>query len=122
MPRKREKSGSVVYRNYNDIKIAVMSAIAELVLRAKGSCVTFTSKKIAQISGLPTQPVLLTIIRDILENLQNEGLIIRYSKTSHGIKYMITKDSPLWNLISSKLNLKNKDMHPEILLSVLNLS
>ncbi len=106
MPRSRSRRDSVVYRNYNDIKLAVISAIIELVSRAKGSCVTFTSKKIAQIAGLPTQPVLLTIIRDVLENLRSEGLIIRYSKTSHGVKYMITKDSPLWTFAINRTETK----------------
>ena len=106
MLKNRKKNKGVVYRNYNDIKIAVISAIIELISRAKGSCVTFTSKKIAQIAGLPTQPVLLTIVRDVLENLRNEGLIIRYNKTSHGVKYMITKESPLWLFAISKSNIK----------------
>jgi len=90
------RQGSVVYRSYEEIKLMVVSAIVNLIARTKGTCLTFTSKKLAQVAGLPTQPVLLTIVRDVLENLRREGLIVRYSKTSHGVKYMITKDSPLW--------------------------
>jgi len=86
----------VVYRDYNEVKLAVITAIMILISKAKGSCVTFTSKKLAVIAGLPTQPILLTVIRDVLENLRSEGLIKRYKRTSHGVKYMVTKDSPLW--------------------------
>jgi len=94
--RRGKRLNEVVYKNYEDIKLMVISAIMNLISRTKGSCITFTSKKLAQIAGLPTQPVLLTIIRDVLENLRKDGLIIRYSRTSHGVKYMITKESPLW--------------------------
>jgi len=94
--RRGRRFNEVVYKNYEDIKLMVISAIMDLISRTKGNCVTFTSKKLAQIAGLPTQPVLLTIVRDVLENLRRDGLIIRYSRTSHGVKYMITKESPLW--------------------------
>ena len=57
---------------------------------------TFTSKKIAMRAGLPPQPILLTLVKDVLENLRKEGLIKRYKRTSHGVKYMVDSQSPLW--------------------------
>jgi len=86
----------IPYGNYEELKKSVLGALMSIIRRTKGNCVTFTSKKIAITAGLPPTPVLLTVIRDILEGLHEDGLISRYSKGSHGVKYMITRNSPLW--------------------------
>ncbi|HDD64180.1 MAG: hypothetical protein DRO65_00085 [Candidatus Altiarchaeales archaeon] len=97
----KKKHDKVPYRSYNDLKRLVLYALMKLVKKAKGSCVTFTSKKIAITAGLPVQPILLTVIRDILDGLCDNKLILRYSKSSHGIKYMIVSTSPLWKYLKS---------------------
>jgi len=84
------------YRDYRSLKDKVTMVLYDLVNRAKGTCVTFTSKRIAVLAGLPPQPVLLTIIKDILDSYKKIGLLDYYSKTSHGTKYIITNESPLW--------------------------
>jgi len=87
----------VLYKSYEEVKALVVLSIAKLIRRTKGSAITFTAKKIAVAAGLPAQPIVLTLIKDVLENLCSEGLVEVYSKTSHGVKYMITRDSPLWS-------------------------
>ncbi|HDI75479.1 MAG: hypothetical protein DRJ98_04865 [Thermoprotei archaeon] len=86
----------IPYRDYRKIRLAVIEAMGDLIKKSRGSCVTFTCKKLAIIAGLPSQPVLLTVIRSVLDELCDKGLITRYSKSSHGIKYMATKESPIW--------------------------
>lgn len=59
---------------------------------------TFNAKKIAVLAGLPTHPVVLTLIKEVIEKLREEGLVRRVSRTTHGVKYSVSKDSPLWPL------------------------
>ncbi|MCD6457578.1 MAG: hypothetical protein B6U95_05470 [Thermofilum sp. ex4484_82] len=101
MPRKHSSS-DVLYRSYDEIKALVVITIISLIRKTKGSAITFTAKKIAVSAGLPAQPVILTLVKDILENLSREKLIKVYSKTSHGVKYMITKSSALWLIAKGK--------------------
>lgn len=89
-------NGYIPYGNYEELKKSVLEALMLIIRRTRGNCVTFTSKKIAITASLPPTPVLLTVIRDILEGLHKNGLISRYSKSSHGVKYMVTSSSPLW--------------------------
>ncbi len=86
----------VLYRSYDEVKALVVLTIISFIRKTKGSAITFTAKKIAVSAGLPAQPVILTLVKDVLENLSREGLIDVYSRTSHGVKYMITKSSALW--------------------------
>lgn len=72
--------------------------MVDMISRTKGSMLTFNAKKIAVNAGLPTHPVLLTLVKDILEQLHAHGLIQRMAKSSHGLKYSVTKESKLWEL------------------------
>ena len=90
------------YYSYEEIKFNVVRTLMELIYRTKGSILTFTSKKIAVYAGIPPQPILLTLVKDVLENLRSEGLIRRYKKTSHGVKYIVDVSSPLWTAAKTK--------------------
>ncbi|RLF16141.1 MAG: hypothetical protein DRJ66_03495 [Thermoprotei archaeon] len=83
---------------YEDIERLTLFALGKLIKDARGSVVTFTCKKLAKIANLSTKPVTLTLVRAVLEELRKEGYISIYKISSHGIKYMITRESPLWNL------------------------
>ncbi len=82
---------------YEDIERLTLQALGRLVKGARGSCVTFTCKKLAKIANLSTKPITLTLVREVLEQLRREGLIEIYKISSHGIKYTITRSSPLWH-------------------------
>jgi len=90
------KDKELPYKSYQDLRDKVTMVLYTLINRAKGTCITFTSKRIAVMAGLPPQPVLLTIIKDILDEYKKVGFLDYYSKTSHGTKYIITNESPLW--------------------------
>ncbi len=98
----RFKRADILYRSYEEVKALVVLTIISFIRKTKGSAITFTAKKIAVSAGLPAQPVILTLVKDILENLHREGLIDVYSRTSHGVKYMITKTSALWLIAKGK--------------------
>ncbi len=96
--RRRSGGISALYRDYNEFRATVIGSLADLIRRTKGNMLTFTAKKVAVNAGLPPQPILLTLVKDVLEALTREGLISRFSRSSHGTKYVVTRDSPLWKL------------------------
>ncbi len=87
---------STIYRDYDELKYVVVKTIMMLIKKTKGSVITFTAKKIAMHAGIPTHPVVLTLIKDVLDNLTHEGYVKKMAKTSHGTKYMVGISSPLW--------------------------
>jgi len=75
---------------------AVMSAIFERIARARGSCVTFTVYQLAKQAGLKPRPIVLTVIRSIVEDLMAKGQVQICWRNKRYIRYMVTKDSELW--------------------------
>ncbi|RLE67856.1 MAG: hypothetical protein DRJ43_06635 [Thermoprotei archaeon] len=69
-----------------------------MIRSTKGTMLTFNAKKIAVIAGLPTHPVILTLIKEVIEQLCTRKLVRRMSRSSHGVKYAITRESPFWLL------------------------
>lgn len=59
---------------------------------------TFNPKKIAVLAGIDTHPVMLTLVKDVLEGLREKGFINVAGRSKHGVKYAVTKNSPLWIL------------------------
>jgi len=94
----------IPYENYEELKYLVMRVLTDMIKNTRGNCITF-SKKIALKAGLNPQPILLTVIREILESLRERNVIRRYSKSSRGIKYIVTSNSPLWTAVRSNLKI-----------------
>ncbi|RLE61030.1 MAG: hypothetical protein DRJ35_01620 [Thermoprotei archaeon] len=87
-----------VYRNYEEFRLLVVRTLAKMIERTKGNMLTFNSKKIAILAGIDTHPVILTLIKDVLEGLRKKGYIKTMGRSKHGTKYMINSKSPLWIL------------------------
>lgn len=87
-----------IYKDYERLQRTVLATLAKMIRSTKGSMLTFNAKKIAVLAGLPTHPVVLTLIKDVIEQLGEKGLVRRVSRSSHGVKYAISKESPLWAL------------------------
>jgi len=87
-----------IYKDYERLQRTVLATLARMIRTTKGSMLTFNAKKIAVLAGLPTHPVVLTLIKDVIEQLGEKGLVRRVSRSSHGVKYAISKESPLWAL------------------------
>ncbi|MEM0223345.1 MAG: hypothetical protein QW230_00995 [Thermofilum sp.] len=87
-----------VYRNYNEFSALVVNTLLDMVRRTKGSVVTFNPKKVAVLAGIDTHPVVLTLVKDVIERLREKGLVTVFGRSKHGIKYAVHKESPLWSL------------------------
>ena len=87
-----------MYRDYNAFSALVINTLLEMIRRTKGSLITFNPKKIAVLAGIDTHPVMLTLVRDVVERLREKGLVSVYGRSKHGIKYAVHRDSPLWVL------------------------
>jgi len=98
-----------VYQDYNSLQKIVVNTLAYMISKTKGSMITFNAKKIAVNAGLPTHPVLLTLIKDVLEQLRAHGFISRFSRSSHGVKYAITKESAFWRLSKEGVEMDSLD-------------
>ena len=83
------------------IERKTIEALAELIRRQKGGCLTFTCKHLARLAGLDTKPVTLTLIREVIEELRRRGWLEIYKISSHGIKYKITCKSPAWKILKT---------------------
>jgi len=66
-----------------------------MIKRTRGTCLTFTPKKVAKVAGLDTKPVTLSVVKYVIEKLRPLGIDI-YKTSSHGVKYIIHNTSPLW--------------------------
>ena len=87
---------------YADIK-NVISLIARgmwvLVHYTRGSCVSFTQKRLMENAGCNDPlPVLMTIVKDIMKKLVEQKLLT-IDDTRSLKRYMICKESTLWNVI-----------------------
>ena len=87
-----------MYRDYNAFSALVINTLLEMIRRTRGSLVTFNPKKIAVLAGIDAHPVILTLVRDVVERLREKGLVSVYGKSKHGIKYAVHRGSPLWTL------------------------
>ncbi|MCC5997929.1 MAG: hypothetical protein LM573_02520 [Thermofilum sp.] len=87
-----------LYRNYNEFSVTVVQTILDMIKKSRGSLVTFNAKKIAVLANIETQPVVLTLVKDVLEKLRERGYLEVLGKTKHGVKYAVRRDTPLWVL------------------------
>ncbi len=99
-----------VYRNYDEFRLLIIRTLCEMVTKTKGNMLTFNSKKIAILAGIDTHPVILTLIKDVLEGLRRRGLIKIMGRSRHGTKYMIDKKSPLWILAKNGVEITNETL------------
>jgi len=83
------------------IERKTIEALAELIRRQKGGCLTFTSKRLALLAGLDTKPVTLSLIKYVIEELRSRGWLEIYKVSSHGTKYIITCRSPAWKILKN---------------------
>ena len=82
--------------SYFEIERIVLETLQDMIKQTRGTCLTFTPKKIALKAGLSTKPVTLTLVDYVLQGLMEKGLINFYKKGWHGKKYIIHNTSPLW--------------------------
>jgi hypothetical protein len=87
---------------YADIK-NIINLIARgmwvLIHYTRGSCVAFTQKRLMENAGCGDPlPVMMTIVKDIMNKLVEQKLLT-IDDTRSLKRYMVCKDSQLWNVI-----------------------
>ncbi|RLF17619.1 MAG: DNA-binding protein [Thermoprotei archaeon] len=85
----------------SDVERIAVEAVSYLIAKARGSCVTFTPKRVAQVAGLDTKPVTLSVVKYVLEKMRSRGLISIWD-SKRKTRYIVTKDSPLWKIVKAK--------------------
>jgi len=96
------------YADFKNVVKLVARGMWVLVHYTRGSCVTFTQKRVLENAGCDDPlPVLMTMVKDIMDKLVEQKLLT--IDDSRSLKrYMICRDSQLWNVI------KNSGGHEEV--------
>ena len=85
--------------NLSDFKSVwktVYTGMQKIVGEARGSCVSFTPRKVLEFGGVDTTaPVALTLVKHILEKLVEAGFMQRDDSRAR-TRYVLCKNSPLW--------------------------
>ncbi|KUO84175.1 MAG: hypothetical protein AT709_02285 [Caldivirga sp. MG_3] len=84
--------------DFREIEKWVSEALYRSINRAMGTCVSFTPKTLLEyINRENVIPVVLTLVKHILEELYKHGLIEKDQSRSI-IRYRVCSNSPLWTL------------------------
>jgi hypothetical protein len=82
--------------DFRSVLKTVYIGMHKIVSEARGSCVSFTPRKVLEFGGVDTTaPVALTLVKHILERLVEAGLMQRDDSRAR-IRYILCKNSPLW--------------------------
>lgn len=84
--------------DFREIEKWVSEALYRAISRAMGTCVSFTPKSLLEyVNRENVIPVVLTLVKHILEELYKHGLLEKDQSRSI-IRYRVCKDTPLWSL------------------------
>ena len=80
----------------SEVERLVEYGVREIILRSRGSCVTFKTKDVAKVAGLSTHPIVLSVVRSILDEMVRKGLIGVWRAGRRRRRYIVAEGSPLW--------------------------
>jgi len=83
----------------SEIRDKVIGAVIGMIRETKGRCITFKTTDIAKRLGLKKYPVVCRAIHEALTSIG--GVKIWRDSRNRGRVYMITDDSPLWEIAKS---------------------
>ena len=86
---------------YSLMRKCIVRGLFKTIHRTRGNCVTFNCKRIAKAADLPTKPVTLTIVRSVIDELVDRDLVGVWKRGSGKVRYIVTRDSPLWKVAKS---------------------
>ena len=99
---------SISYSNFNAVLKEVATGIWKAVKEARGNCVSFTPKKVLEYAGVneDVKPIMLTLVRYILDELVKKNLLQKDEKRYRVCRYNICEDgsmteNQLWTLCKS---------------------
>ncbi|WP_069807691.1 hypothetical protein [Vulcanisaeta thermophila] len=88
-----------IYADFRKIEELVARGLWVAVKFARGSCVSFTPKRVLEYAEFnDVIPVVLTLVKHILKQLSDEGYLQVDSSRSI-TRYRLCRDSKLWDLI-----------------------
>lgn len=95
-----------LYTDFKKIEVLVAEGLWNAIKYARGSCVSFTPKKILEYANVDEAlPVVLTLVKHILEELVKKNLIEKDSTRSI-TRYRVCKTSELWRICKEADNLE----------------
>ncbi len=81
---------------YSEVRAMVLDALYSMIKGARGNGIWFRSSQVAKRVPLPRVPVIANLVKEVIEELCERGLVRVWSESRRGKTYYITKDSPLW--------------------------
>lgn len=82
--------------DFKSVLKVVHLGMQKIVVDARGSCVSFTPRRVLEFGGVDTTaPVALTLVKHILEKLVEAGLMQKDDSRAR-TRYILCKNSPLW--------------------------
>lgn len=85
--------------DFKSVLKVVYQGMQKMVSEARGSCVSFTPRRVLMSGGVDTtKPVVLTLVRYVLERLVGVGMLQR-DDTRARVRYVLCKNSLLWQRI-----------------------
>jgi len=79
----------------------VLKALRNMLITQRGQMCVFRLKKVVKMCGLELSWFNIYMVREVLEKLRSYGLIDLYSSKKR-IRYIITRKSPLWEMLTSE--------------------
>nr|KJR71281.1 MAG: hypothetical protein TU36_08825 [Vulcanisaeta sp. AZ3] len=88
-----------IYADFRKIEELVSRGLWVAVKYARGTCVSFTPKKILEYAEFNEAiPVVLTLVKHVLKQLNDKGYLQVDSSRSI-IRYKLCRDSKLWEIV-----------------------
>ncbi len=83
--------------DFHTVLRTVYMGMEKIVKDARGSCVSFTPRKVLEFGGVDTTiPVALTLVKHVLEKLVDAGYLDRDDSRAK-VRYVLCKNSQLWH-------------------------
>ncbi len=105
MSRSRTRTTSSAYSNFGTVLQQVATGLWRAVKEARGNCVSFTPKKVLEYAGVSenVKPIVLTLVRYILDELVKSELLQKDEKRYRLCRYNMCEDgsmqeNKLWEL------------------------
>ncbi|GAB6943502.1 hypothetical protein JCM14467A_02840 [Vulcanisaeta sp. JCM 14467] len=88
-----------IYADFKKIEELVARGLWVAVKYARGTCVSFTPKKVLEYAEFNEAiPVVLTLVKHVLKQLSDLGYL-QVDSSRSVVRYRLCKDSKLWGLI-----------------------
>jgi len=93
---------SNVYTDFKRIEELVVRGLWRAIRYARGSCVSFTPKKILEYAEVDEAiPVVLTLVKHVLKQLSDKGYM-EVDDSRSIVRFKICRESALWDVFKNR--------------------